>query len=271
MNYDDWKYKSKEREIRANSISCLTAKEAAVSGIALDRTINSYEKGGMENYLGYYVDGDVEVNHERLEENGLAKEHHLSEITNYNASGVRYVYGIPAYNTYQKESVFNVSHIHSSNNRTGKDIKHGLVGYNSGVDDTKGNERGVDHYFTSTELPPYAHSYLLTGVLSPDYVDVYGDGITDDDLGTAVKFNYTLNNSEYQWRTPYEENKARLNEGFVSDVGDNKGSYVYGKKQIWYTHSIVSKTHIAVFKLSPREDGYGVKRLSRRNRFIKIQ
>ncbi|WP_315823152.1 hypothetical protein [Paraflavitalea speifideaquila] len=42
-----------------------------------------------------------------------------------------------------------------------------------------------------TRTPAYAHSFLLSGLLSPDYVDVTGNGITEDDLGGAVKFNYT--------------------------------------------------------------------------------
>ena len=49
-----------------------------------------------------------------------------------------------------------------------------------------------DGYTQITATPSYAHSCLLTGLLSPDYVDVSGDGITEDDLGTAVKFNYSM-------------------------------------------------------------------------------
>jgi len=45
---------------------------------------------------------------------------------------------------------------------------------------------GVDGYVQITQMPAYAHSYLLSGLLSYDYVDVTRDGITEDDLGEAV-------------------------------------------------------------------------------------
>jgi hypothetical protein len=37
------------------------------------------------------------------------------------------------------------------------------------------------------------------------------------------------------------------------------GRYVYGRKEVWHTHSIEGKTHIALFKISERNDGLGVK------------
>ena len=42
---------------------------------------------------------------------------------------------------------------------------------------------------------------------------------------------------------------------------DNKGSYVYGEKELWYTHSMESKTEIAEFyyDTTGRRDGLGVK------------
>jgi len=34
------------------------------------------------------------------------------------------------------------------------------------------NKNGLDHFSSVDEIPAYAHSYMLTAVLSNDYVDV---------------------------------------------------------------------------------------------------
>ena len=67
----------------------------------------------------------------------------------------------------------------------------------------------------------------------------------------------------FRWRTPFAENQAMYNEGLKTDKSDDKGSYIYGEKEIWYLHSLESKTMIATFTLSDpakgeiREDAYG--------------
>jgi hypothetical protein len=43
-----------------------------------------------------------------------------------------------------------------------------------------------------------------------------------------------------------------------SEDNDNKGSYIYGEKDVWYLHTIVTKTHVAEFVLEDRDDSYGV-------------
>ncbi|HEX5023963.1 MAG TPA: hypothetical protein VFV68_01770, partial [Agriterribacter sp.] len=189
------------------------------------------------------------------------KKHHLSEITVLNADGRRYVYGLPVYNTIQQEVSFSVDKSYS-------DTQTGLVEYAPGLDNTINNKKGKDNFYAVEELPAYAHSFLLTGIVSADYVDKTGDGISDDDMGDAVKFNYSRlygSNGMFRWRTPFAQNKATYNEGLKTDNSDDKGSYIYGEKEIWYLHSLESKSMIATFTLSDpqkgeiREDAYGVK------------
>jgi len=175
--------------------------------------------------------------------------HHISEVTILKPDGKRYIYGIPAYNNYQKEVTFN-----SDKNTVDT---NNLVSF-SGNDTTRRNNRGKDHYFDSKIIPPYAHSYLLTAILSPDYSDNTGDGITPDDLGQAYKLDYSRVFANFRWRTPVHSNKAQFNEGMKSVKYDNKGSFVYGEKEIWYTHAIESRNYVAVFFLSKRKDGLGV-------------
>src|SRR5262249_3895636 len=106
------------------------------------------------------------------------------------------------------------------------------------------------------------HSFLLSGILSADYVDLTGDGITEDDMGDAVKFNYSQVyslGSPYKWRAPFDLNKASYNEGMKTDSRDEKGSFTYGERELCYLNSVESKTMIATFVLdADRKDGYGV-------------
>lgn len=184
---------------------------------------------------------------------GSAKDHHIGEISTLRSDGSRYVFGIPAYNNYQHEVTFNT---------TGRTVcpAKGLVVYNTG-DNSVENDLGTDNYFSDTKTPGYAHSYLLTAVLSPDYVDYDNiQGPSEGDLGSYTRLNYYKAVGNFKWRTPMDGSArtANANEGLRSLPEDDKGSYVYGEKEIWYLNTIETKTYIAVFSISDREDGLGV-------------
>lgn len=241
----------KDRDKRTQVITYLTADEARQYG--LDKTIKSYAENSIPS--GTCSDDYAVI----PRTDNIRKKHHLSEINVINNDGRRYVYGLPAYNIMQKEVTFSVD------KETDKDnINKGLVSYTPGVDNSIRNGKGKESYFTQDSLPGFAHSFLLTGILSPDYVDVTGDGITEDDLGDAIKFNYTevygSSNNYFDWRAPFEENKANYSEGLKTYNRDDKGNYLYGKKEVWYLNSIESKTMIAVFKIkNDRLDSKAVK------------
>ena len=82
-----------------------------------------------------------------------------------------------------------------------------------------------------------------------DYVDVLGDGITDDDFGTAYKMNYTLLYDDFGWRTPYTTapNQAALSAGLNTKDLDDKASIVYGTKEYWLPHSIEGPNHRSLY------------------------
>ncbi len=188
--------------------------------------------------------------------NSFRKSNHISEIDVLNTDGRRYVYGIPVYNFMQKEATFAINGALHGNLQTG------LTGYTNGIDNTvAGNQNGTDNYVSYEKMPAYAHSFLLTGILSPDYVDVTGNGISDDDQGDAVKFNYSKvcgKSNPYKWRTPYVKDSVTFNPGLRTDSRDDKGSYIYGEKEMWYMHSIESKTMVANFVLQNRNDLYAI-------------
>ena len=50
---------------------------------------------------------------------------------------------------------------------------------------------------------------------------------------------------------------AQFSDGYRSKSSDDKASYVYGEKEIWYLESIESRTMIAKFHMSDREDALG--------------
>lgn len=239
------------RDRRSQVISYLSAEEAQVG--ALDTLIKSFP---INVFPKGKCDSSYEVIRRNDGDNGLRHPNHLSEITVLNADGRRYVYGTPAYNTGQKEVTFAIDSYQGDN-------ATGLASYTPG-DNTTSNARGKDNFFTSDYTPGFAHSFLLTGILSPDYSDITGDGITEDDNGDAIKFNYSRlkwnGSTNFGWRAPYDNFKATYNEGAKSDATDDKASYVYGQKEVWYLNSIESKTMIATFVLDSaiRKDAYGV-------------
>lgn len=226
---------------RNQNLSYLTGQEA--SNFALETSIKSYNGFYYTGYPGYNPNSITPRNTGN-------RAHHMSEVTVLREDGARYIYGIPAYNNTQRAVTFNIQG--GTPNCT-----TGLVSYTPGTDNSTSNSRGLDNYFEATNTPEYAHSYLLSAIISPDYVDITGDGPSDDDLGNYTKFNYSKMNN-YKWRVPVEQNMAIFNVGHKTDDLDDQASYIYGEKEIWYLHSVETKNYVAEFSLSNRRDGVGV-------------
>jgi len=185
------------------------------------------------------------------------RSYHLAGFTCLNAGGSRYIYGLPAYNYEQKEVV------HSSN-YNGRSTDGGIRGdgsHLSKVSDFNTNEtdlKETEEYVNETTTPPYAYAYLLTSILGTDYIDVdYNDdegrGVSKNDLGYWVKFGYERVHQNYTWRSPYKG--VNFSEGLRNTNMDDKASYASGKKDIFYIQKVETKSHIAIFYTSDREDG----------------
>ena len=170
-----------------------------------------------------------------------AKLHHTAEVQITRNDGARYIYGLPAYNLIKKEATFAVD--------AQGDCGTGLVNYNPislSIPSTLPN----DQYLNRTSTPAY--------VLSTDYQDKTNNGPSIDDLGSYTKFSYVKMNDAYEWRVPFGLRKATYNEGLKTNVKDDQGNYVYGVKELYYIDKIETKTHVAIFKYSPRKDAKGV-------------
>lgn len=224
------------QSVRQSTINYLSASEA--------------EHIGFDKQIKYYHFNNLACS-SMSRDSAYRRGHHLSEISVTQPDGMKYVFGIPVYNTRQKEVSFNVS-------GNLLDPLKNLVHYTPNVDNTAGNLNGIDHFFEATSTPAYVTQFLITAVLSSNYRDLTNDGITDDDIGNYVKFSYYKEDSTYNWRTPYAKDSATYNKSLRSDDADDKGTYIYGEKELWYVHSIESKTEIAEFHYSERLDGYGV-------------
>lgn len=239
-----------KRDPRANIIYYHTAQEAESPGVSSEKSIKSYKDishlhPGDEHYIDVIRRiGDDEYQHKKDE---------ISEIVQVQNDGRKYIYGIPAMNNVQREMTFSVDNTNAIN------LGDGTVSF-GGSDATNNNEKGKEHYYSSTTTPSYAHSYLLTQVLSNDYVDVTGDGVSDDDLGSYTKFNYTLTDKDYRWVAPFSTNfnLAQYNPGFWCDKTDDKANLVTGSREQWNMHSIETKNQIAEFYISRRDDAVGI-------------
>lgn len=181
--------------------------------------------------------------------------HHIAEYSILEPGGMRYTFGLPAYNMKQHDVTFAISAMEQADASDNSKLVTYTNG-STGADRVK-NFEGRDHFYSKTEMPAYTHSHLLTLITSPDYVDATNNGPTEDDYGYYTKFNYYRAHSNYRWRTPFEQNKANHYKGFYSSALDNKGSYNYGEKEVWYVHSIETKTHVAIFVLEDRNDAHG--------------
>jgi len=205
------------------------------------------------NYYNAYKNDDVRQEESQSEGDELDSRIRNFEITN--KDGLIYTFGLPIYS--RKERNFN----YLLNNT--KPDSENLVFSDIDVN--------TADYVTGTEQnPPYASTYLLTSITGQNYIDRLNDGPSYDDIGGWVRFKYekttTSNNlydsldsregtqSYYKWRIPYYGMNFQLNS--ISDIDDNMGSVLSGEKEIYFLDTIETKTHIAIFHKSPREDAY---------------
>ncbi len=245
-----------KREPVRNTFSILTAKEA--EAVAQQTKISNFIENQVSNTLENRI-------------NGYRSKDHISDITIIRNDGVAYNFGIPAYNIRYKEVSFSTESGIGSNQQ--------LVKYST-TDNSIGNLKGQNNHFASTELPPYAYAYLLTSIVSPDYVDISNNGPSVDDFGSYTLFNYSRIYEDFKWRTPYAKDSANFSPGNYSDTKDDNGNYVYGEKEIWSIHSIESKNMVARFFTETRDDALEVTnenggiasnaRSLRKIRFIKL-
>lgn len=191
-----------------------------------------------------------------------SKGHHVKGFHVLKPDGSHAIYDTPLYNTVQKEIFFSISGqmYYQASNPSAQPAK--IISYNPSIlSDKRGQTGTSDRMYTEAETSPYVHTYLLSYVTSADYIDIDGDGPSNEDFGYWAKFNYfkyTGGINNYKWRMPFESNKANYSSGSHSNPDDDKASISYGEKEQTFLHSIETKTHVAFFYLSDRNDAIGV-------------
>lgn len=234
-----------DREVRLTTMQAITNAEMGVSGNEACNSfkINTYNTPGGSTFA---PDPNNLNSYTRQ-----GPDHHFAGIVATKTDGSRYVYALPAKNKKRVERQFSVD---GSGQQCGTTIDIDKD-TNGDVDYDVSN---TDKYHRRQEMPEYAHSYLLTSVLGQDYVDADDiPGPSEGDFGFWVKFNYVKVTSDYQWRAPFAG--ANFNKGTLTDKEDDKGSFMYGEKEVWHLGSAETKTHIVEFDLRQRKDGYGAK------------
>lgn len=262
------------RDPRQQSITYLTAKEAENQGIVRDIRNYKFTDVTIDCIDGYQVDADNSSGKYVLQYDSFSrdalyrKSHHISEINVLQPSGVTYNFGLPVYQVDHKEVSFALD---LDRDDRSLDYDEGTSNFfGSGEDDREdatSNVNGIDNFYQEVTTPAYANAFLLTTILSQDYSDLNNDGPTVDDLGSYVKFNYSMPDYDaseisedaehhlFNWRAPYKD--ANWSRGYESDELDDRASFSYGKREQWYMHSIETKDRIAIFELADRADGIG--------------
>jgi len=241
-----------KRIVRANHIYTHTGSYLDMLALVDTKDLISYnDKDGFKNYPGISKTAIARVDNSNRKLK--RKTSHITEIVQTQKDGRRYVYGLPVLNNVEKEVTFAID-----TNSNKLDRKTNLVTYDQGKDDSKNNNKGKDHYYSASVTPSYVTAHLLTGVLSADYVDVTGNGISDDDLGSYTKFNYSRKSADYRWRAPIESGRAQYSPGYYTDRQDDKASYTIGSREQWMLHSIETRNYVAEFYVSERKDAMGV-------------
>lgn len=238
----------KERDKRTQVISFLSAEEATRAGFI--KKIFSFNPDTSKIFLSSECNSsEIELINRSNNPNigddlstvdDYRMPHHISQIEVVEADGKRYIYGLPVYNIHQTDVSFSVKN-------TDGNLQTGKSNYSPGNDDSPSNRNGRDWFVQKETMPAYAHSFLITELVSPNYVDVTGDGISEDDMGDAVKFNYSRFKEGFNWRTPVGYGKAAYSEGLKTDDKDDRAHYVYGELEKWLLYSIESKNMLARF------------------------
>lgn len=245
--------------------------------------INNAQKTGRSSFIGYRTiremrekSTDVYYRSFSREENtGVLKssrryflqgnedddvyESSIGEVSTVNDQGQRYTYGLPVYS----RNEYNISYGVDPNVI---DISKHIIYKN--IQPPGDDDNSLDSYEHSVigekRSSPYAVNYLLTEITTPDFVDRTNNGLTSDDFGGYVKFQYkraatpamtsdavTSNKTSseapgwYRWRVPYNGFFYHQNE--ISDLDDDMMSMSKGEKEVYYLQAVETKTHIAVF------------------------
>ncbi len=202
--------------------------------------------GGDYSFASYSKDGQIK---NLIDRSTTEIKDQIGEFITTNEDGMTYTFGLPVYSRNEVSLQYGFKNVPASN------IESNYLLYA----DTEASNIRIK---TGQEsLTPYATTYLLTSITSPDYIDRTFNGPSKDDIGSWTRFTYKqvhgssdkTDGSWYRWRIPYTG--FLYNRNSLSNERDDLASYTAGEKEICYLDTVETKTHFAVFDISDREDG----------------
>ena len=256
--------------------SLINSKEPVVQASQVDQEMNDGNRSGRSSYIAYHTFGELAevengVYYKGYTKNTITADHidrisiglpdQVGEFAITNKAGNRYVYGLPVYARNEANLQLGLNQYYEEENCT---VENKYLAYINKTLDFE-NIGNIEEITGEVAKTPYATSYLLTEITSPNYIDRTLDGPTNDDFGGWTRFNYNMEygspggiskamgNNWYRWRSPYKGLLFKRNN--VSDTRDDVGYFTSGEKEMYYLESIETKTHIAVFTTSERSDG----------------
>lgn len=217
-------------------------------------TENGATRSGRSSYIAYHTNGEmVDPSNGNLTPYAYEKSQSsnnfvdrislpsgVGEVVAYNTDGNRYVYGLPVYARNESNMQYDLRGISASA------IKNRHLAYKN-IENPKSQIGEINN-------SPYATSYLVTEITTPDYLDRSLNGPSDDDFGGYTKFEYdraygdntkTNPGNWYKWRIPY--NGLLYTPNSLTDNLDDMGVLSSGEKEVYYLKKIETKTHVAVF------------------------
>jgi hypothetical protein len=255
-NHDDSPMQASFSEVTQLGMEPLPVLPGAASTLNMNN-----ERSGRSSYIGYHTNKEITSNsvaaYSKIEAvNSLSerakvgRENLIGELAVFNEAGVQYTYGLPVYSK---------NELSISYSARGLTPQHNFLAFTSSPN--------TDVHVGEKKASDYASTYLLTEIVTPDYTDlgevneIGENGSSPDDLGGYTRFNYekkTTSEDWYVWRAPYRG--LLYNKNSHSDPQDDMGSYSEGEKEIYYVHTIETKTHVALFVTEPRTDSREAKK-----------
>lgn len=229
--------------------------------------------GGTDKYYKRFTqDPDVLAHLDHAKLNMADQAEAIGEFEVIGTEGSRYTFGLPVYTRNQVDLSVSLRNnpglpdILPSEIHDHKLATYPVPEFSALNADAEGALESYAYGQGHVTKSPYASTFLLTSIVSQDYLDVDENGPSQNDLGSYVRFGYQQAHGDpdktdnaktwYKYRSPYVG--LRYDEGEVGDSRDDRGSFTAGEKEVYYLETIETKTHIADFVTETRSDGYGV-------------
>lgn len=195
----------------------------------------------------------------------------ITEFKIVNEDGKKFIFGLPVFSRNEKNLSYGIEKIKNSTNsdKMAYTINGKIIFQNITPEKDDFTQIAPKVILGQEMDAPYVGSYLVTEILSSNYIDINNDGPSKDDIGGYTVFDYERvygsdnkkegidykwdapNNDEtktsnwYKWRVPvsgfnYDKNSQ-------SDRGDDLISFSSGEKEVYNLEAISTKSHVAIF------------------------